>query len=83
VLTVPKHQIVIGHGGYVELAAQPFLRLVNETEGGGVRIVGFIKVDGVTGDGDEGIFGEVGSIREGEGFTDDVGTGIVHAVGHG
>ena len=75
--TVPKRQKLGGRGSHVDLAAcAHFLRLVDETEGyegGGVRIVGFVEVDGVSGDANEGPLGKVGSVGEGERFTDDAG----------
>jgi len=70
---VSKLQKVGGRGGHVEFVARG-LRLVDETggyEGGGVGIVGFVEVDGIRGNGDEGTFGNVRSIGEREGFTDD------------
>jgi len=74
---VPKRQKVGGRGRHVDLAARALLLpLVDETEryeSGGVGVVGFIEVDGISGDGEVGTFGKVGSVGEGERFTDDAG----------
>ena len=72
-LAMPKWQKIGGHGSDVNLGAGAIICLVNkmgEHEGGGIGIDGFVKVDGISGDPNVGIFGKVDSVREGEGFMD-------------
>ena len=77
---VPKRQKIGGCGSDVDLGAGAIICLVNKVgghKGGGIGIDGFVKVDGISGDPNVGIFGKVDSVREGEGFMDNV----VHGYG--